>query len=37
MYYCAYSKGIYDLKDKLIKLRDELVQEGEPLPEMVLL
>jgi hypothetical protein len=37
MFYCAYSKGIYDLKEKIMGIRDELANEGEPLPEMVLL
>lgn len=35
MYYTAYTKGLVDLKDKVSKVRKELVDEGEPLPEMV--
>ena len=37
MYYTAYSKGLFSLKDKVLKLRDELTKEGEPLPEMILI
>lgn len=36
MYYCAYVKGITDLKEKILKVREELVNRGEPIPEMVL-
>jgi len=36
MYYAGYTKGIIELKDKVMKVRDELVKIGEPLPEMIL-
>lgn len=36
MYYTAYNKGVFSLKDKVLKVREELSKEGEPLPEMIL-
>jgi TPR repeat protein len=36
-YYCGYTKGLFDLKDKIIEIIQELKKEGEPLPEMVLI
>lgn len=36
MYYTAYSNGLFKLKDKVLKVKDELEKEGEPLPEMIL-
>jgi hypothetical protein len=37
MYYSAYQRGITDLKDKIHKVREELIKEGENIPEMILL
>jgi TPR repeat protein len=37
MYFTAYNKGLFSLKDKILKIREELINEGEPLPEMVLI
>jgi hypothetical protein len=37
MYYCAYVNGLNEIKTKLLKTKDELVAEGEPLPEMALI
>lgn len=35
MYYCAYSNGIRDVKDKIERVTYELKEEGEPVPDMV--
>lgn len=34
MYYTGFSYGIKELKEKVLRIRDELVKEGEPLPEL---
>ena len=36
MYYSAYTNGIKDVKEKVLRVTDELREEGEPIPEMVL-
>jgi TPR repeat protein len=37
MYYCGYSKGITEIKNKIVRVKEELQAQGEPLPEMVLI
>jgi len=37
MYYCAYINGIRDIREKIIKVSNELKEEGEPIPEMALM
>jgi hypothetical protein len=37
MYYSAYQRGVLDIKDKILKLREELIKEGEAIPEMILI
>jgi TPR repeat protein len=37
MYFSAYQRGVHDIKDKILKLRDELISEGEEIPEMILI
>ena len=37
MYYSAYQRGLLEIKDKIYKVREELIKEGENIPEMVLI
>ena len=37
MYYCAYVNGIGEIKEKIIKVSKELIEEGEPIPEMAMI
>ena len=37
MYYTGYTKGLFQLKEKVMKVKEELVLQGEPLPEMILI
>jgi hypothetical protein len=37
MYYSAYQRGLFDIKDKIYKVREELINEGENIPEMILI
>ena len=37
MYYSGYQRGLYELKEKILKIRQELIQEGEDIPEMILI
>jgi hypothetical protein len=30
-------QGIHEIKDKILKVKEELINEGEPLPEMILI
>jgi hypothetical protein len=37
MYFSAYQRGVFDIKDKILQIRNELISEGEDIPEMVLI
>jgi hypothetical protein len=37
MYYSAYQRGFLEMKEKIYSVREELIKEGENIPEMILI